>query len=263
MFENFIACKKVFILEQQVIEGLRQFKLMLIMKKESLLRCGNKTTSHKISTLLGRCSYGMKSLTRKLTRNYKKCKKDEAIKQSSHIFPKQYDFEGAVKAVVILYNTYNFDLTKTRSYSFIYRSSSEISYIDFQNTPHLVSFPSAESLVHDDFILLSHRAGYFYHFYDTAIYLIKEALDSFNEYTSSSMLFDYLLEMRTNLTETHNNFLLGTHKRIGKNHKVAPYLFSDTLQPIKENIDWKGDYVIIEVQCISRSKSLTFLNLIK
>ena len=264
MFENFIVCKRVFTLEQKVIKILLQLKSSLIQEKDSLLCHGLKRNSNIISTLLKRCACRIKTMPQRFMKN-KSYKRDEAIKQTAHLFPKKYDFEGAVKAMVTLYTTYNFDLTKTRTYSFTHSSSSEISFIDFSNTPHIVSFPSVESLVHDDFILLSHRSGHFYNFYDAAIYFIKEAFDSFEEYVSSPRLYEYLMEMKTNLTETHNNFLLGTQKRIGINFMVAPYLFGDSLQPVDGKIEWKGKYTAIRLTMLvaDQISSLIFVNSMK
>ena len=229
MFENFIISQKVFSFEQRVISVLRNLKLILLKYRTNVYSFMHQRHKNDTVMLLKIRTSRKKFHTYETINNYKNCQKDEAIEKSLSVFPKNYDYEGAIKAMVILYATYNFNLTKKGTGSKnvdTYQTSSKISKRDFAKTK-IRSFPSNESLAYDDFILLSHRAGHFYRYFDTAIYLSREAMATSDEYSSTSKLYEYLLEMQRYFIRVHNSFLLKNKNRIGRHYKTASYLFDD------------------------------------
>ena len=254
MFENFELNRKIFVQEQELVKLMRATRKDLnnsVLKIEQGIKKFNYIDNENIvkRDLLHFDTFHINNLTAKLDIGIK----DLAILNTTSIFPKKYDYDGAVKAMVILQNTYHFDLAKTRRrYSNSNHSpTSELSYYDF-TTSTIVTFSAKHFLCPEDFLIFAHRATNFYHFFDSSIDFLKEAFDAFNDKSTTiglpsitSSFFEYMLDLRKYSLHLHNGYLLSQQKQIGKQFRVHPFIFNDTFYPIQPNIALKGIDILI------------------
>ena len=243
MFENFIMNRKVFIDEQKLTILLYNVRKKLFMHQTKLQNSVKQNKNNTNMIIINEISM----LTSKniikdsyFHTNVDLSKENEETTEVTQNFPKIYDYDGAVKGIVILHNTYFFDLSKTRKQNLSNSndSLSEISYYEVQSSKE-ISFSSQEQLKSDDFLMFAHRAANFYHFFDSAILFIKEAFESFPESTSISM-YGYMLEIRKNIIHLHNHYLLERQKLIGKQFRVLPLIFNETFHPRDPKVELKG-----------------------
>ena len=104
----------------------------------------------------------------------------------------------------------------------------------------MIGFPARERLSFDDFLVFAHRSANYFHFFDSSIYFIKESFHSFRSF-SSELLHEYMLKLKVEIVNLHNNYLLERQKLIGKNFRVVPFLFDEeSLSPSDPNITIKG-----------------------
>ena len=249
MFENFELNRKIFVQEQEVVKLMRAVRKDLnnnVLKIEQSIKKFKYIHNDNIvkRALLYHSSFHIKNLVGMLGIG----NKDMAILNNTSIFPKKYDYDGAVKAMVILQNTYHFDLAKTRRrYSSSNHSpTSELSYYDF-STSTTITFSAKNFLCHDDFLIFAHRAANFYHFFDSSIDFLKEAFDALNDKSTTislppttSSVLGYMLDLRKYSLHLHNSYLVSQQKMIGKQFRVHPFIFNETFDPIEPNIAMKG-----------------------
>ena len=249
MFENFELNRKIFVQEQEVVKLMRAVQKDLsnnILEIEQSIKKFKYIANDNIvkRDLLYYNTFHIKNSTAVLGF----VNKDMAVLNNTSIFPKKYDYDGAVKAMVILQNTYNFDLSKTRRRhsNSNHSPTSELSYYDF-STSTTVTFFAKNFLCYDDFLIFAHRATNFYHFFDSSIDFLKEAFDALNDKSTTislppitSSFLGYMLDLRKYSLHLHNSYLLSQQKVIGKQFRVHPFIFNETFNPIEPNIAMKG-----------------------
>ena len=249
MFEDFELNRKIFVQEQKVVKlmsAVRKDLNNIILKIEQSINKFKYIDTDNIVKrhLLHYDTFHIKNLTSVLGIGIK----DMSILNNTSIFPKKYDYIGAVKAMVILQNTYRFDLAKTRRrYSHSSHSTtSELSYYDF-STSTTITFSAKNFFGYDDFLIFAHRATNYYYFFDSSIDFLKEAFDALNDKSTTlslppttSSFLGYMLDLRKYSLHLHNNYLLSQQKMIGKQFRVHPFIFNETFDPIEPNITMKG-----------------------
>ena len=249
MFENFELNRKIFVQEQEVVKLMRDVRKYLnnnVLNIEQSIKKFKYIDNDNIvkRDLLHFNTFHIKIPIAMLGIGIK----DMAILNDTSIFPKKYDYDGAVKAMVILQNTYHFDLAKTRRryLNSNHSPTSELSYYDFP-TSTTVTFSAKSFLGYDDFLIFAHRATNFYHFFDSSIDFLKEAFDALNDKSTTISLspmtnsfLGYMLDLRKYSLHLHNSYLLSQQKLIGKQFRVHPFIFNETFNPIEPNIAMKG-----------------------
>ena len=240
MFENFNLNQKVFTSEQKLVKLLKKLKVRLKSYHQTLNALGTEKKSRGIHL-----DNNQNHLYSKYSDVISKLDIKEYISRNLSTFPKKYDFDGSVKGMVILQNTYNFDLQKATTGNVEFSKGvrgSELVYYDFSNSK-TVSFPAKEHLNFEDFVVFAHKAAHYYHFYDTAIQFLAEASHLQTTNIPSQNLYDYLLSAKSSILKTHNDYLLDRRKRLGTEFRVLPYLVNDKLQPIDPNIEFEGKFI--------------------
>ena len=148
-----------------------------------------------------------------------------------------------MKAMIILHDTYNFDLRKTTKSNLLIGqgSPSEIAYRDSVH-PETIHFRSRESLNYADLLVYAVWSVHYYHFYDRAIDFLKQAFDSFEESPHVSPLYEYMVELRTGIVNLHNDYLMQRQKVMGNQFRVQPYIFNEVLDPTQPNVTFEGTF---------------------
>ena len=152
-----------------------------------------------------------------LVRKYKNYRHYSSMKEVLPFLPKLYDYEGAVKAIVILHKTYNFDFTKTTTKNENSDQSQSIFQTNFieYSKPNIDQKEHKQKLAYDDYIIFSHRAGYFYYYYESATYFINSAFESIDIATALPKLYKYSDEMRTFFIGIQNHIFMNNEMTIG------------------------------------------------
>lgn len=208
MFENFDLNQKIFESEQKLVQMLKKVRIQIQNFQKNL----NELVVKKKRKTNGRIPVKIKqkSNNKRYLGDLNELYLKQYISKKLSTFPKKHDYDGAVKGMVILQNTYNFDLQKAiKSGDRVLEvtGGSELLYYDFSNAKE-VSFRANEALDFDDFLMLSHKAAYYYHFYDTSIQLLVTATYMYKKAISSPNLHDYFLTTKSDVLKTHNNYLL-------------------------------------------------------
>ena len=244
MFENFNLNQKVFSAEQKLIVLLKKLKRRFKYRKENLDILIVKRKRKMIEAFSGINGQGNQTFLHLKLNNHRSSEIEYDNLEQLSIFPKKHDYDGAVKGMVILQNTYNFDLTKaSRKISAISKgtSGSEISYYDYSSSK-VYSFQAQETVNFDDFLIFSHRAANYYHFYDSSIQFLVEAFDSYGKSNSSPNLYNYLRKMKSSILSIHNDFLLDRRKLFEKEFRVLPYLVNNEFKAINPKIQFEGNF---------------------
>ena len=244
MFENFNLNQKVFASEQRLVKLLKKLKVRLKSYHQILNALGTEKKSHGM-----RLDKNQNHLYPKYSDVIGKLDVKEYILNNLSTFPKKYDYDGSVKGMVILQNTYNFDLQKATSNKKEFIKGlhgSELLYYDFPNSKS-VSFPAREHLDFEDLVVFAHKAAYYYHFYDTSIQFLVETSYLQRTNIPSQNLYDYFLNAKSSILKTHNDKLLDGRKRLGTEFRGLPYIVNDNLQPIDPNIEFEGNFKFISL----------------
>ena len=242
MFENFIAIQKVSMMEISNIKVLRKWQVKLHLLKEKLSVFLVDIRKISIARLKTGKSLEIKLYIRNCSVEYKDYRHHSSMKEVLPFFPNLYDYEGAVKAIVILHKTYNFNFTKTTTineHSDQSQSIFQTNFIEYSK-PKIDQKEYKEKLAYDDYIIFSHHAGYFYRYYESATYFINSAFESIDIATALPKLYKYLDEMRTYFIRIQNHVSMTNEMTIGDKFKVASQLFDDNDNSMISNIHTKG-----------------------
>ena len=180
MFENFNLNRKVFVEEQILVrllhrlaKGLpkftREIRYYLLeyyaANTFSVLRSGNIMCKLR-RVLLESNKTEFNVLSSFVSPHIHNQSNETTLYHIDSNFPTKFDYEGAVKAMVILHNTFSFDLYQM-SFS-LYNKSQElytnISYHDAFRSK-TIAFPTRERLSIEDFVVFTECAAYFFNFY--------------------------------------------------------------------------------------------------
>ena len=132
--------------------------------------------------------------------------------------PKSHDFDGAVKGLVVIHNTYRFDLKQA--------SLGNFEIVDWLNSD-VKKYRVVESLAPSDWLTLAKRAITAFKFYDSAVDFVRQGLDTSSK---GSKLMTKFQSLAKNLAHFNNEMLTKTGQVIGGNYSVTPNLLTPDLK---------------------------------
>jgi hypothetical protein len=147
----------------------------------------------------------------------------ELINEVTVDFPTADDFNGAVKGMVMLQETYEMLLDAT--------VEGKVTYYTSQNL--LKEFQGREQLMVDDLYLMSQKATSQLLF-DVAIEFLRAALNLAKTVKVPNSIMIKIGTLKKNLVHMNNQHLLRWQQMVGTNYKVLPYL-------VDENLNYKPD----------------------
>jgi len=163
------------------------------------------------------------------------------VNETTQDFPTFEDYNGAVKGMVMLHQTYDLYLEVLPFGQVFYFSSEGL----------IKDFKGRENLTIDDFYQISNKAKSQLLF-DVAIEYLRVAFSLADKFKPSNSTMKKIKKLRKDLVQLNNQYLLKWEKLIGPNYKVLPYLVDDKMnyrehQPKKlmDNvhlIEIKNDY---------------------
>ena len=260
MFENFNLNRKLFVQEQNLVIKLHQLSTQLSDLRENIY---NHLLEH-YEVNKDRLAFinGISPRKCDISSEIKKAKNTSAkydflnsvyyafilLKKSNENifvttdsdFPQRLDYEGAVKAMVILHSTYNFDLTQTTS-SLSSKTGTLYANISYYEPMHskVITILARESLNHEDFLVFAQMASEYFYFYDSAIDFIAQAFRLYDE-TSSNTTLAAMTKLRNEILRLHNSYLLQRKTIAGKGFCVYPFIINEKLEEIYTNITYQG-----------------------
>ena len=200
-FENFVKNARTFQEEKKLISELKSLKVILQNAKENIQ---NKAI-HKLQENLERISNW-----------YRRC--DQNVHKTTH-FPTKSDFNGALKGMLMLQETYQLDPKDFLKGQIIYKNQ---------------IFKSRYSMSVQDLEKLT-KLAFNYEWFDNSITFLKAINSTENK--------DILL-LKNDLIKVHNKLVMARKARISKKSKVFPLIVNSNLakkskQPKSlKNIDW-------------------------
>ena len=225
MFENFNLNRNLFVQERKLINHLRQlivhlsdFKICIRAQIQDYMNTKNvsklyfNSRTSIIRAITSGTSSGVKIITtlviscpEKFFNLVNRSKEDILLDIQSDL-PTKQDYEGAVRAMIILHNTYTFDLSRmsTSLSSKPQAVFTNISYYDYFESK-TVNFPARESLRQEDFLVFAEYAANNFNFYDTAIDYITQAFRSYDE-AKPNHSFKYMIQLRKYIVRLHNKY---------------------------------------------------------
>jgi len=224
LFENNEGCVRTFKSELQAVEQLKDYKILLTEYKKQLIYA-MKNWHHSKSLHNPIDSY------KRLVVNFYSTKKilyDNLTKLSKFKLNNRFnstskDYEGALNGILLLQDTYDFDVQSAVA-------KGTIEYMDHENQIRILK--SGVKLVKSDLIDLS-KVAKEKNLYDKAIMFIMEA----NKLMTDSEKKQYE-DFNENLAHLNNKFLEKDHVLITKQRQVLPYLVKKNLQPKIVQPDW-------------------------
>lgn len=273
VFENFQVTKEIFLKEQKIVENLRSIrqtlrdeqanveaKLQLLKAKrlsyeniKALYFPGNEDNNSTKESLDPINSFGLlkrSALLMPVLKSFTKTKISSLRKSLSEIkstcteFPDEWDFVGAGKGLVILHDTYDFNITAAMEGHIIYR--------DVHGETKILR--GRERLGIGDLLVLADRS-YNSGYYSNAIEIVKVVLNKIQK-EKLSIPKENMKTIKTfkkNLIDLNNQYVSKKHQIMGATFKVLPYLIDENLnrkkkQPkvVTENkleLDFESDFV--------------------
>ena len=200
-FENFVKNARTFQEEKKLISELKSLKVILQNVKENIQ---NKAL-HKLQENLERISNW-----------YRRC--DQNIHKMTH-FPAKSDFNGALKGMLMLQETYQLNPKHFLK-----------GQINYKNK----IFKSRYSMSVQDLEKLT-KLAFKYEWYDNSITFLKAINSTENK---------DLMELKNDLIKVHNKLVMARKSRISQKSKVFPFIVNNNLakkskQPKSlKTIDW-------------------------
>ena len=200
-FENFVKNARTFQEEKKLISELKSLKVILQNVKENI----QNQALHKLQENLERISNW-----------YRKC--DKNIHKATH-FPTKSDFNGALKGMLMLQETYQLDPKHFLK-----------GQINYKNQ----IFKSRYSMSVQDLEKLT-KLAFKYEWYDNSITFLKAINSSENK---------DLMQLKNDLIKVHNKLVMARKSRISQKSKVFPFIVNNNLskkskQPKSlKTIDW-------------------------
>ena len=233
-FEHHELSKETFQNEQKLVVALRKLRTMLdnrrqlIKKFTGSLRGRNKHSSSNIGdvidpitafTTLKRSSAHLPRLRSNFREGLSGLSAIATTANETTIdFPTRDDYNGAVKGLVMLYETYGMDLDATTEGKIAYITS-QFLYKEFQGR---------EKLQVDDLYEMSSKAMSQLLF-DVGIDYLRAAFNLAEKKKPTDTMMKKLKTLRKNLVHLNNQHLYKWQKMLGVNYKCLPYLVDDNL----------------------------------
>lgn len=146
-------------------------------------------------------------------------------------FPLRHDYNGSLKGVVVLHNTFDFDVTMA--------ANGILSFVDHDRE---VSLPSAERITTSDQVALAERA-IAAKFYDSAVDFIREAL-KFNGVRKGSSIYKKIISIKDFLVKKTNDLMKRHHRVVGDDFRIKPHYLGSNLEAVPVDFPFEGDHYL-------------------
>ena len=220
VFENVESCLVLFKTEIGLVSKLKDLREQLLSHKALL---------HKAKHLQQR---------RALLMDTKKTLTDTLTAVNISTYPKEHDFKGAVKAMVILRDTYAYDVVPLFKGELVYTNA-------YKETK---TYHSEEKLELVDVLGFAERAVDTY-LHTTAMVFVREALE-YNRHEKKLPKTDKIIKrlnhLRKSLAEFNNKVLIQKRLAIGAHHTIFPYLVDKNLNRKAQQREIKWEMLNME-----------------
>ena len=144
------------------------------------------------------------------------------------IYPQRHDYNGSVKAMVVMHNTYSFNVESASNGDFV--------YVDHLNNSNVRILEAKENIGPVDWLEFAKRAIKF-KYYDSAIDFVKEGLSKSQK---GSKLNQNLKRLAKKLSQLNNKTLLRDKTVVGSDYVIKPYLVTEELDVDPTDVKLKG-----------------------
>jgi prolyl 4-hydroxylase len=231
-FEHHELSKETFLKEQKSVELLKRLRETLASRRKSIKKFVDKVkgkndrdrVSNSCDTITAFNVIKRSSVNVPFLRS--QFKEDLAaipairlsVNQSIEDFPDNEDYNGALKGLVMLQDTYDLDLDAATEGNVAYYSS-QFLYKEFQGK---------EKLQVEDLYDLANKATSQLLF-DTGIVFLQAAFNLAEKIKPTKSLMKKMKTLRKNLVHLNNKHLMKWQKMLGDNYKCLPYLVDNEL----------------------------------
>jgi prolyl 4-hydroxylase len=231
-FEHHELSKETFLNEQKLVESLKNIRQMLDKRRNAIKQFSTKvrgrntvSTESKVHDTISAFSL-LKRGALILPTIQSSFKKDlelfpqilTSLNETSSDFPDQEDFNGAVKGMVMLHETYEFHLDSTTEGKIVYLTSDQM----------FKEFQGREKLQVDDLYLMSEKAKSQL-LYDVGIEFLRAGFILADKVKPTNSTMKKMKTLRKQLIHMNNQHLLKWEKMLGPNYKVLPYLVDENM----------------------------------
>ena len=206
-FENFELTRDVFRDEVQFVRELKQLRILLQRSKEQLLQGELSSTATATAT----ATIALRDVQMRLN-------------NISSRFPEEEDFEGALRGLVFLQDTYRFNLIEL--------SKGRLVSKDYPRGP--LALDNDHHLVLDDFYRLT-KLSFAFKWYDRASEFLQVA---FKLLEGETRMKADMVKMRKNLMILNNQNLFKLKRSVTGEMKIHPFEIGDSLRRKKKQPDY-------------------------
>ena len=236
-FEHHELSKETFLNEQKLVDSLKNIRQMLQARRNMIKQFSVKVAGRNVNTientvhdtisafsLLKRSALTLPSVKSQFDKDLTSHRQIlKSINETTSDFPNDDDYNGAVKGIVMLHETYEFFLDET--------TAGKVSYMTSENM--FKEFQGKEKLQIDDLHLMSEKAKS-QMLFDVGIEFLRAAFNLAGKVKPANSTMKKLNTLKKQLVHLNNQHLLKWETMLGPNYKVLPYLVDNNLN-YKEN----------------------------
>ena len=236
-FEHHELSKETFLNEQKLVKSLKKIRQMLEVRRNMIKQFSAKVLGRNVNSientvhdtisafsLLKRSALFLPAVKSQFEKDLALQPQTlKSINDTTSDFPNDEDYNGAVKGIVMLHETYEFYLDELTVGKVAYVTSDNV-YKEFQGK---------EKLQIDDLHLMSEKAKS-QMLFDVGIEFLRAAFKLADKTKPTNSTMKKLNTLRKQLVHMNNQHLLKWEKMLGPNYKVLPYLVDNNMY-YKEN----------------------------
>ena len=250
-FEHHELSKDTFLKEQKLVATLRKLRNMLEDRRQLIKRFANRVHGHSTNlgsgtpedsitafNVLKRSALilpNFKSVLAQASDNLSSIK--ASVNKTIADFPTEQDYNGAVKGLVMLHETYMLDLDAA--------NKGKLAYITSQFLYN--EFLGREKLQTDDYYEMSSKATSQFLF-DVGIEFLRAAFVQAEKKKPAATLMKKMKTLRKNLVHLNNQHLLKWQKMLGVNYKCFPFLVDENMNPKQTPTDLMKSIYKIDIE---------------
>ena len=205
MFENFEMTRAIFASEIDLVNRLHELRNDLRNELKCRKRSGNGNGNE--------CERKTSSINA------------TDVERLTRDFPVKGDFEGALRGLIFLYDTYKFDLKSLRSNKKMTKTGRK-------------TFKNEHKLDSEDFFRLS-KSAFSFRWYDSAIDFLRQAFKAADSASVSAKVKNRMEKMRKDLVTLNNGLLYQYKAAVRDVFKIHPYLVTSKLSKKKEQPEFR------------------------